>query len=144
MRPAVVCPRCSPNGGYFRLWYGKSEPILSVFFSGPFIEDDNRLSDEPRFSRPIKRRALTKAYLVCVSEEIDAQGRVFSTKNKGRISAPLIVSDLDCDLAKRVGATCEDIPFRDVIFRDAAIVHHVNLALGLLHLASATNAKSTA
>ncbi len=59
------------------MWNGAGEPMLSVFFPNPLIEDDDSLSEEPDFTRLATWRAISKTWLGREAEEIDAQGKGF-------------------------------------------------------------------
>lgn len=66
-----------PTTWGFEMWNGKGEPMLSVFFPNPFIEDNDSLSETPDFSRLACWRTISKTWLGREPEEIDAQGKGF-------------------------------------------------------------------
>ncbi|MEL6316194.1 MAG: hypothetical protein AAFR16_01005 [Pseudomonadota bacterium] len=61
----------------FEMWNGDKEPMISIFFPNPFIEDDDSLSDAPDFSRLATWRAIAQTWLGRAPEAIDAQGAGF-------------------------------------------------------------------
>ncbi|MEM9044223.1 MAG: hypothetical protein AAGC81_05985 [Pseudomonadota bacterium] len=61
----------------FEMWNGAGEPMISIFFPNPFIEDDDSLSDTPDFSRLATWRAISKRWLGREQEAVDEQGQGF-------------------------------------------------------------------
>ncbi|MFD1704336.1 hypothetical protein ACFSCV_15115 [Methylopila henanensis] len=61
----------------FEMWNGAGEPMISIFFPNPFIEDDDSLAGTPDFSRLATWRAIAKRWLGRPAEAIDEQGRGF-------------------------------------------------------------------
>ncbi|MEM8975524.1 MAG: hypothetical protein AAGD43_25960 [Pseudomonadota bacterium] len=58
----------------FEMWNGKEEPMISIFFSNPFIEDDDTLSDEPVWERLSMWREISGKWLGRPPEDIDSEG----------------------------------------------------------------------
>lgn len=63
----------------FEMWNGAGEPMISIFFPNPFIEDDDSLSETPDFTRLAAWRAISKRWLGREREALDEQGRGFRT-----------------------------------------------------------------
>lgn len=61
----------------FEMWNGVGEPMISVFFPNPFIEDDDTLSPLPDFSRLATWRSIAATWLRRPPEAIDEEGRGF-------------------------------------------------------------------
>ena len=61
----------------FEMWNGAGEPMISVFFPNPFIEDDDGLADVPDFSRLATWRSIASVWLHRAPEAIDEEGRGF-------------------------------------------------------------------
>ncbi|GLK75517.1 hypothetical protein GCM10008171_07710 [Methylopila jiangsuensis] len=61
----------------FEMWNGAGEPMISIFFPNPFIEDDDSLAETPDFSRLAVWRAVSKRWLGREPEAIDEQGQGF-------------------------------------------------------------------
>ncbi|MFD1333013.1 hypothetical protein ACFQ4O_13490 [Methylopila musalis] len=61
----------------FEMWNGAGEPMISIFFPNPFIEDDDSLSETPDFTRLATWRAISRRWLGRAPEAIDEQGRGF-------------------------------------------------------------------
>lgn len=62
----------------FEMWNGSGEPMISIFFPNPFIEDDDSLAGTPDFSRLATWRAISKRWLGREPEAIDEEGRGFA------------------------------------------------------------------
>lgn len=62
----------------FEMWNGAGEPMISIFFPNPFIEDDDSLAKTPDFSRLATWRAISKRWLGREPEAIDEEGRGFA------------------------------------------------------------------
>lgn len=62
----------------FEMWNGAGEPMISIFFANPFIEDDDSLSEAPDFSRLATWRAISKRWLGRDPEALDEEGRGFA------------------------------------------------------------------
>ena len=58
--------------------------------------------------------------------------------------APVYPSDIDFDLSNRLRAAGKDVAVRDVVFRNAAVLDHVDLALGLADLACSADPEGAA
>ncbi|MEO1609963.1 MAG: hypothetical protein AAFR90_11635 [Pseudomonadota bacterium] len=65
----------------FEMWNGAGDPMISIFFPNPFIEDDDSLSETPDFSRLGAWRAISKRWLGREREALDEQGRGFRAGN---------------------------------------------------------------
>jgi hypothetical protein len=61
----------------FEMWNGKNEPMISIFFANPFIDDDDSLADEPQWDRLAMWRRVSKTWLGREEEALDAEGRGF-------------------------------------------------------------------
>ena len=61
----------------FEMWNGAGEPMISVFFPNPFIEDDDALAEVPDFSRLATWRSIAGVWLRRAPEAIDEEGRGF-------------------------------------------------------------------
>ncbi len=61
----------------FEMWNGAGEPMISIFFANPFIEDDDSLSPVPDFGRLATWRAIARRWLGRAPEALDAQGKGF-------------------------------------------------------------------
>lgn len=61
----------------FEMWNGAGEPMISVFFPNPFIEDDDTSSPLPDFSRLATWRTIAATWLRRPPERIDEEGRGF-------------------------------------------------------------------
>lgn len=61
----------------FEMWNGANEPMISIFFPNPFLEEDDRLSDEPVFARLETWRSIAKKWLNREPELLDEQGKGF-------------------------------------------------------------------
>ncbi|MEM6671108.1 MAG: hypothetical protein AAF661_18040 [Pseudomonadota bacterium] len=61
----------------FEMWNGAGEPMISIFFPNPFIEDDDSLSETPDFTRLASWRAISKRWLAREPERIDEEGGGF-------------------------------------------------------------------
>ncbi|MEM9097287.1 MAG: hypothetical protein AAGC79_02085 [Pseudomonadota bacterium] len=66
-----------PTTWGFEMWNGEGEPMISIFFPNPFIEDDDSLSETPDFSRLATWRAISKRWLGRDQEVLDEQGQGF-------------------------------------------------------------------
>ncbi|WP_428700087.1 DUF7676 family protein [Stappia sp.] len=64
----------------FEMWNGADEPMLSVFFPNPFIEDDDSLSKIPVFARLASWRAISGTWLGRAPESLDEEGAGFGGK----------------------------------------------------------------
>ncbi|MEM8795631.1 MAG: hypothetical protein AAGE61_08695 [Pseudomonadota bacterium] len=63
----------------FEMWNGANEPMISVFFPNPFIEDDDSLAETPDFARLATWRAVSKRWLGREQETLDELGQGFRT-----------------------------------------------------------------
>lgn len=61
----------------FEMWNGKDEPMISIFFPNPFINEDDSLADEPDWTRLNAWRAVAKKWLGREPETLDEEGRGF-------------------------------------------------------------------
>lgn len=61
----------------FEMENGHQEPMMSIFFPNPFIEDDDSLTEVPDFSRLATWRRISKRYLGRDAEAVDAEGKGF-------------------------------------------------------------------
>lgn len=61
----------------FEMWNGKDEPMISIFFANPFIEDDDTLAEEPKWERLAMWREVSKKWLKRDRETIDEEGAGF-------------------------------------------------------------------
>lgn len=61
----------------FEMWNGDGEPMISIFFPNPFVEDDDSLARTPDFARLATWRAISGRWLGREPEAIDEQGRGF-------------------------------------------------------------------
>lgn len=61
----------------FEMWNGKDEPMISIFFANPFIDDDDTLANEPRWERLAMWRSIAERWLGRAPEPIDEQGAGF-------------------------------------------------------------------
>ncbi|MFV0369591.1 MAG: hypothetical protein ACK5KM_14150 [Hyphomicrobiaceae bacterium] len=61
----------------FEMWNGKDEPMISIFFANPFIEDDDTLADEPKWERLAMWRDISSKWLGREAEVIDQEGQGF-------------------------------------------------------------------
>ena len=61
----------------FEMWNGQGEPMISIFFPNPFIEDDDSLSETPDFSRLKTWRAVAEKWLGRAPESLDEEGAGF-------------------------------------------------------------------
>jgi hypothetical protein len=61
----------------FEMWNGAGEPMISVFFPNPFIEDDDTLSPTPDFGRLATWRVIAATWLRRPAEALDEEGRGF-------------------------------------------------------------------
>ncbi len=61
----------------FEMWNGSGEPMISIFFPNPFIEDDDSLSETPDFTRLACWRAIAKRWLGRDPETLDEMGKGF-------------------------------------------------------------------
>ena len=61
----------------FEMWNGAGEPMISIFFPNPFIEDDDSLSTTPDFSRLATWRAVSENWLGRAAEALDEEGAGF-------------------------------------------------------------------
>lgn len=66
-----------PQSWGFEMWNGAGEPMISVFFPNPFLNDDDRLADEPVFSRLETWRAIARKWLNREPEHLDEEGKGF-------------------------------------------------------------------
>jgi hypothetical protein len=71
-------PDGKPVSWGFEMWNGAGEPMISIFFANPFIEDDDSLAETPDFSRLATWRAISKRWLGRGPEAIDEEGRGFA------------------------------------------------------------------
>ena len=61
----------------FEMWNGEDEPMISIFFPNPFLTDDDRIAEEPDFSRLAVWRSIAKTWLGREPEALDEEGRGF-------------------------------------------------------------------
>ncbi|MEM1044936.1 MAG: hypothetical protein AAGL24_02245 [Pseudomonadota bacterium] len=61
----------------FEMRNGADEPMISIFFPNPFIEDDDSLSETPDFSRLATWRSVTQTWLGKPPETLDEEGAGF-------------------------------------------------------------------
>lgn len=61
----------------FEMWNGKNEPVISIFFPNPFINEDDSLADEPQWERLETWRAIAKTWLGREPETLDTEGSGF-------------------------------------------------------------------
>lgn len=66
-----------PNSWGFEMWNGHNEPMISIFFSNPFLSDQDTLPDVADFSRLKSWREISKQWLGRDPETIDEQGKGF-------------------------------------------------------------------
>ena len=65
----------------FEMWNGKDEPMISIFFPNPFLTDDDRIAEQPDFSRLAVWRSIAKAWLDREPEALDEEGRGFGGRH---------------------------------------------------------------
>lgn len=58
----------------FEMRNGKDEPMISIFFPNPFINEDDSLADEPKWERLATWRAVSKKWLGREAEPLDTEG----------------------------------------------------------------------
>ena len=58
----------------FEMQNGKSEPMISIFFPNPFINEDDSLADEPAWDRLATWRTVAKTWLGRGEDVLDTQG----------------------------------------------------------------------
>lgn len=61
----------------FEMWNGAGEPMISIFFPNPFLNDDDRLAEEPVFERLATWRAIARKWLNREPERLDQEGKGF-------------------------------------------------------------------
>jgi len=61
----------------FEMWNGKDEPMISIFFPNPFINDDDGLADVPQWDRLKTWRTIAKTWLGREAETLDQEGAGF-------------------------------------------------------------------
>lgn len=61
----------------FEMWNGKNEPMISIFFPNPFINEDDSLADDPDWTRLKTWRAVAGKWLGRDPEPLDEEGRGF-------------------------------------------------------------------
>lgn len=66
----------------FEMSNGKSEPMISIFFANPFINDDDSLADKPKWHRLETWRTIAKAWLGREPEPLDEEGAGFRPAKK--------------------------------------------------------------
>lgn len=66
----------------FEMWNGKGEPMISIFFPNPFINDDDSLAETPQWERLATWRTVSKKWLAREPEALDEQGTGFGSKAK--------------------------------------------------------------
>ena len=65
----------------FEMWNGKDEPMISIFFPNPFLTDDDRIAEEPDFSRLAVWRSIAKVWLGREPEALDEEGQGFGGRH---------------------------------------------------------------
>ena len=65
----------------FEMWNGKDEPMISIFFPNPFLTDDDRIAEEPDFSRLAVWRSIAKTWLGREPEALDEEGQGFGGRH---------------------------------------------------------------
>jgi hypothetical protein len=64
----------------FEMWNGKAEPMISIFFPNPFINNDDSIAETPQWERLATWRTLSKKWLSRDAEALDEQGLGFGPK----------------------------------------------------------------
>jgi hypothetical protein len=64
------------------MWNGKGEPMISIFFPNPFINDDDGLADAPEWDRLKSWRTISKKWLGREPEALDEEGQGFRAAMK--------------------------------------------------------------
>lgn len=68
----------------FEMWNGRNEPMISIFFPNPFINEDDSLAHEPQWSRLATWRAIARRWLGREPEAIDEEGAGFRPAKKSK------------------------------------------------------------
>ncbi len=61
----------------FEMANGKDEPMISIFFPNPFINEDDSLAETPQWSRLETWRTISKTWLRREAETLDSEGKGF-------------------------------------------------------------------
>lgn len=61
----------------FEMTNGKDEPMISIFFPNPFINEDDSLAETPQWSRLETWRTISKTWLRREAEALDSDGKGF-------------------------------------------------------------------
>jgi len=64
----------------FEMWNGKNEQMISIFFSNPFVTDEDTAENEPVWERLQMWRAISKKWLGREPEALDEQCKGFGRK----------------------------------------------------------------